>query len=106
MTLLVKRPSLRRYAVPDPAAIIQKIRNPGPSGTLRRFHVIHRSWVHTPVILIIFEIGFLTIDQSAKTHLPIERDKKLGERVDVFNPVVDIADRVEIAGPAGRWRPY
>src|SRR5438270_2563431 len=28
---------LYRYAVPDPIAVVQKIGNPGPPGTLRRF---------------------------------------------------------------------
>src|SRR5262249_47521599 len=124
LALFSERPGLRRYAVPDPTAVIQKIRNPDPPGTLRRlqhapqadivyvtyivlerFHIIHCSWVHTPVILIIFEIRCLTIDQSAKTHLTIERHKKLGERIYIFNSVVDVADRIEITGLAWRRRP-
>src|SRR5438270_13147144 len=72
---------------------------------LKRFHIACGSWIHAPVILIIFEKRLLTIDQSAKKHLAVERNKELGEWVDIFNPVIDIFDRVEIAGLAGRRRP-
>ncbi len=110
IALLSRRAGLHRYAVPDPVAVIQKIRKSGPAGTLRRcqhtpkangihitdivlqcFHIVYCSRIHTPIVLVIFKIGFLPIDQSAKTHLAIVRDKELGVGIYIFHSIIDIS---------------
>src|SRR6516162_203710 len=123
--LLSRGSGLRRYAVADPEALIQKVWQADPASALRslenapqthRVHIrdvilelldiVDSSRVHAPVTLIILELQHLTIDKTAETHLPLGRNKEFGKEIDILHPVVDEPDGLEIAELSGKRLPF
>src|SRR5207253_3995604 len=69
---------------------------------LEHVDIVNGLGVHAPVICVSLECSQLPIDQSPEAHITVKRYEELTRWVEIFHPVVDIFDRLEVARLAGK----